>query len=154
MTKRVVSGLNAQGKSTLIAEGTPPKTHQFGGFSAIEVWASRPPAVDLADLHDLTPGITDMRLDFAPGETSFRIVTIPPLSGGEDSSAMHATPTIDYIVMLEGEIDLGFEDGSEAHLKPGDCVVQGGVMHSWRNRSGKPCRFAAIMIGATGSPEG
>lgn len=150
--KRVISGLNAAGKSCVLAEGLPPKVHQFGGFSGVEVWTSRGPAPDLGDMKDRTPDITDMRLDFAPGETSFRIITIPPLSSGEDSSAMHATPTIDYIMILDGEIDLGFEDGSEAHLTPGDCVVQGGVMHSWRNRGTKPCRFAAIMIGASGTP--
>jgi len=150
MTRRVVSGLNSKGQSCIMADGEPLQTHRFGGFAAAELWRSRPPAPDLSQLGDLTAE-ADFQINLAPGESSFRMITIPPLSGGEDSSAMHETTTIDYIVIVEGEIDLAFEDGSEAHLRPGDCVMQGGVMHSWRNRSGKPCTFAAIMIGATGA---
>jgi len=63
---------------------------------------------------------------------------------------MHKTPTVDYLVVLEGEIDLIFQDRTEAHLKQGDCVVQLGGMHAWHNRSGRPTKMAAIAVGGVG----
>jgi quercetin dioxygenase-like cupin family protein len=59
---------------------------------------------------------------------------------------MHRTDTIDYIVVLKGEIDFILETG-EVHLTEGDMIVDTGVNHSWANRSGKPCVLAAVMIG-------
>ena len=60
---------------------------------------------------------------------------------------MHRTRSIDYALVLEGEIDMLLDD-SEVHLKAGDVLVQLGTNHAWANHSGKPCRIAFVLIDA------
>ena len=108
-----------------------------------------------------------------PGGLRFTIYTVPPqgtgpaaertagaereleralpgrsryMEAGQDG--MHRTPTLDLICVLSGEIWLELDDG-EIHLRPGDCVVQNGTRHAWRNRSGTPCSMAIVLIGAS-----
>jgi mannose-6-phosphate isomerase-like protein (cupin superfamily) len=150
MVRRVVSGTDAQGKACVSIDGEPAKVFANGGFSFEEIWATEPPAPDLKDKRDIAAGLDQFSMDLAPGATRFRIAEFPPMDAGQPGSLMHKTPTIDYLIILEGEIDLLFDDGSEVHLKQGDCIVQCGVMHSWRNRSGRPVRMAAVAVGAIG----
>ena len=58
---------------------------------------------------------------------------------------MHRTRSVDYAIILSGEIDMLLDD-SEVHLKAGDVVVQQATNHAWVNRSGKPCRVAFILM--------
>ena len=60
---------------------------------------------------------------------------------------MHRTESIDYALILDGEIDMLVDDG-EVHLKKGDVVIQGACNHAWANRGDKPCTIAFILIGA------
>ena len=61
---------------------------------------------------------------------------------------MHTTDTVDFDVVLSGEVYLELDDGAELLLKTGDCVVQNGTRHAWHNRSSKPCVIAVTLIGA------
>ncbi len=144
MVRRVVGG---QSKPHALIEGAAVKVFKQDGFSLTEIWATEGAAPDLKDERDLTPGFDRVRMDLAPGATRFRIVEFPPT---DSPGVMHKTPTVDYLVVLEGEIDLIFHDGSAAHLKPGDCVVQLGGLHAWHNRSGRPTRMAAVAVGGVG----
>lgn len=65
-----------------------------------------------------------------------------------DAPGMHTTATIDFEVVLDGEVWLELDDGAEVHLKPGDCVVQNGTRHAWRNHGDVTARLAVILIGA------
>ena len=60
---------------------------------------------------------------------------------------MHRTKTIDYALILSGEIDLLLDD-SEVHLKLGDVVIQRGTNHAWVNRGNQPCQIAFVMLDA------
>jgi len=60
---------------------------------------------------------------------------------------MHRTRSIDYAIIMEGEIDMLLDD-SDVHLKAGDVVIQRGTYHAWANRSGKPCKVFFILIDA------
>lgn len=62
-------------------------------------------------------------------------------------AGMHRTRTMDYAVIMSGEIDMLLDD-SEVHLKAGDVVVQRGTNHAWVNRGNAPCRVAFILIDA------
>jgi quercetin dioxygenase-like cupin family protein len=62
-----------------------------------------------------------------------------------DEPGMHTTRTIDYGIVLSGEIDLELDEGV-AHLRPGDVVVQRGTRHAWRNRGTEPCTVAFVLI--------
>jgi Cupin domain len=144
MVRRVVGG---QSSPHAIIDGEAPKVFAQGGFSLTEIWATEGATVDLKNESDITPGFDRVRMDLSPGATRFRIVEFPPT---DSAGVMHKTPTVDYLVVLDGEIDLIFHDGSQAHLKQGDCAVQLGGMHAWHNRSGRPVRMAAFAVGGVG----
>jgi mannose-6-phosphate isomerase-like protein (cupin superfamily) len=65
-----------------------------------------------------------------------------------DAPGMHTTATIDFEIVLDGEVWLELDDGVEVHLQPGDCVVQNGTRHAWRNHGDVTARLAVILIGA------
>jgi uncharacterized cupin superfamily protein len=65
---------------------------------------------------------------------------------------MHRTQTVDYAVVLEGEITMLLDD-SEVHLKAGDVVIQRGTNHAWSNRSGRPVRMLYILMDARFDPD-
>ena len=60
---------------------------------------------------------------------------------------MHRTRSVDYAVVMEGEIDMILDD-SEVHLRAGDVLVQQGTNHAWANRGTRPCRIAFVLIDA------
>ena len=82
-------------------------------------------------------------LDIAPGPngTIFRILEVPPGS----APYMHRTETIDYVLVMEGEIDMELDD-SEVHMKAGDIMIQCGTNHAWANRGDKVCRIAFVLM--------
>ena len=61
---------------------------------------------------------------------------------------MHTTDTIDFDVVVSGECSLELDNGAEVLLKAGDCVIQNGTRHAWRNRSSQPCVIAVTLVGA------
>jgi quercetin dioxygenase-like cupin family protein len=65
-----------------------------------------------------------------------------------DGTQMHATDTLDYAILLEGELWLEVDDGETVHLAAGDIVVQQATRHGWRNKAGRPATIAFVMIGA------
>ncbi|HTT01108.1 MAG TPA: cupin domain-containing protein [Steroidobacteraceae bacterium] len=81
-----------------------------------------------------------------------RIIEVYPLSQGGRRTVMHRTQTLDYVVVIEGEIVLVLDD-SEVTLRKGDVVVQRGTDHAWENRSGDVARMAFLHIDAEFSDE-
>ena len=111
-----------------------------------------------------------------PGGTIFRLISYPPkrpegykpppgvtfetgvkelsdkLPGMGDhfekgGGGMHTTDTIDYGVVVRGEMTLELDDGQKVHLKQGDCIVQNGTRHRWRNPLPEPCLMAFVSLG-------
>jgi quercetin dioxygenase-like cupin family protein len=81
-----------------------------------------------------------------------RIIDVYPLSDGGSRTVMHRTKTLDYAVVIEGEVVLILED-SEVVLKKSDVVVQRGTNHAWENRSDRLARMAFFLIDAEFSDE-
>ena len=65
-----------------------------------------------------------------------------------DGSLMHITQTVDYAILLEGELWLELDDGETLHLSAGDIVVQQATRHGWRNKGEHPATIAFVMLGA------
>jgi quercetin dioxygenase-like cupin family protein len=65
---------------------------------------------------------------------------------------MHTTPTIDYGIVLEGEIWLELDDGHTVHLEKHDVFVQNATRHAWRNKSATPTKMAFVLIGCDSPP--
>jgi mannose-6-phosphate isomerase-like protein (cupin superfamily) len=95
----------------------------------------------------LAHGATRMKEAFTQaGDTAASTV-----KRGSPHPLMHRTETVDYGVVIEGEITLVLDD-SEVLLKPGSVVIQRGTNHAWANRSGKPCRMLFVLLGGVYSP--
>jgi mannose-6-phosphate isomerase-like protein (cupin superfamily) len=69
-----------------------------------------------------------------------------------DHPGMHTTDTVDFDVVVSGEVFLELDDGAEVLLRAGDCVVQNGTRHAWRNRSSAKCVVAFALVGAERQP--
>jgi quercetin dioxygenase-like cupin family protein len=61
---------------------------------------------------------------------------------------MHRTSSIDYVFILDGELEMELDGGEWVHLTPGDIVVQRGTNHAWENKSDRVCRLASVLIKA------
>jgi quercetin dioxygenase-like cupin family protein len=141
--KRVVTGLNASGKSAVMKIG-PAQINEFdwGGGREEPSWGA-----DIWTLgHDLQRVFTEAELDEWGGEPPpagavFRIVSVPAHGGFE----LHTTDTVDFVVVLSGEVWLTLEEG-EVQLTPHDCVVLTGVLHGWENRSDEPCLICGVLL--------
>jgi quercetin dioxygenase-like cupin family protein len=75
--------------------------------------------------------------------TRFAVIDFPP----GNHPGMHRTETIDYVIVIEGEIEMDMDD-STVKLKQGDIMIQRGTNHAWANRSGKRARVAFVLIDA------
>ena len=76
------------------------------------------------------------------GGTIFRIIEFQP----GNTAGMHVTETIDYALVMSGELDMELDDGVEVHLQQGDVLVQRATIHDWHNRSTEACVMAFVLI--------
>jgi hypothetical protein len=173
--RRVVTARNSAGKSVVVSDGPSPREMALKhtpGFVSAPLWMTAT-APTLAAGNDpmsvagasLLPGV---------GGSSFMVVTFPPDSvmmsadfdpakaGPEhlaaapgiaetfelDNPGMHTTPTVDYGVVLDGEIWLELDDGATVHLKQHDTFVQQGARHAWRNKGTNPATLVFVLMGA------
>lgn len=139
MSKRVVTGLNAAGKSCVLIEGEVPRRRPGANL----VWRTGAlPADNSGTADEAVPYEMEMLHD---GGVNFILTELPPGLGGD--AFMHATDTTDYLVMIGGEVVLVLETG-EVTLRAGDFIVDRGVIHGWRNDGAVPAVFASITIPA------
>lgn len=132
--RRVVTA-EAQGRGIVASDGQVEPIDLGGGACVYELW--RAPEGSEA------PG-SAWSLDPPAGGAVFRIAEFPP-AGGDGEAWMHRTPTIDFGVVLEGELVLVMDEG-ETTLRPGDVFVQRHANHGWVNRSNRRCRMAVVLI--------
>lgn len=170
--RRIVTGHNSDGRSIVQEDGAPARVVTLGGESGTtfhEIWNTRssPAPIDRASGEPAEPGIVLLP---PTGGTRIRILDIPPDDGTAAAlpreavralfeaigaghtlpddpphPLMHRTETIDYGIVLEGEIVLILDD-RETVVRAGDVVVQRGTAHAWANRSGSNARIAFILI--------
>ena len=135
--RRVVTGLAANGRSAVLIDGAIPHTE---GAPAALAWRAAIPADNSGSADPVEPYRIDM---LHSGEANFAICRFPP----HTPELMHATDTIDYLVILSGRVTLVLEEG-EVDLGPHDFVVDRGVVHGWRNPHDEPCVAAVVNIPA------
>ena len=115
------------------------------GADFYEIWNSTRP-VPLLSAQEREPNERAFTIMPASGHL-LRIIEIYPPSRGGKRTVMHRTRTVDYVVVITGEIVLVLDD-SEVTLRAGDVVVQRGTDHAWENRSSQPARMAFFHIDA------
>jgi mannose-6-phosphate isomerase-like protein (cupin superfamily) len=154
-TRRVVTGHDARGKSIVLSDGPPPQHHAMHGLGVgadfHEMWNEADPIPELAPLAAREPNERSFTIMPASGNL-LRILDVYPLKDGGRRTVMHRTRTLDYVIVIEGELVLILDD-SEVILKPGEVVVQRGTDHAWENRSDTIARAAFFHIDARFSEE-
>ena len=161
----IVTGTNTAGKSTVVEEAHATLIGP-GNFDFWQTKAGQSP-------HDVSFGRSPMKFYPEAGGSMFRLFTIPPLdpnmkpadvtkrqdwffnevgyAGARvDTSRhpmMHVTPTVDYVLLLSGEISLVLDEGEPIKLKPFDAVVQRATNHSWTNTGTEPALLLCVMVG-------
>jgi hypothetical protein len=153
--RRVVTGHDADGKSVKLADGIPAQDHPMQGDAIgadfIEIWNSPEAIPTLTSEPASEPTARPFAIMPASGHLVRVIEIYPPRLGGK-RTVMHRTRTLDYAVVIEGEVVLILDDG-ETVLGPGSVVVQRGTDHAWENRSDEITRMAFFHIAAEFSGE-
>jgi len=167
--RRVVTGHTKDGEAVVVMDDQIETKTRTAGVSSCVLWVTEETPADISrneDTKDKATGVPP-----PVNGSILRIVDFPPVSGeikvdnkaftaemgiGEQNRGggkhvnhpfMHRTKSIDYAIVLEGEIDMLLDD-TEVHMRAGDCMVQQGTNHAWVNNSGKNCRIAFVLIGA------
>jgi hypothetical protein len=167
--RRIVTGHNKEGKSVITIDGPPAKSigEEVGGL--YELWNTDGEVIDSKDSNDRAD--IDIILSPSINGTKFRYFVINPNPDGVPDDimeqiahdgfekvgaahhlvdttrhpAMHQTETIDYIILLKGEVTL-LLDQDEVELQPFDAVVQRGTNHAWVNHGTEPALLIAVLI--------
>ena len=168
--RRVVTGNNREGKSCFVHDGPTPGELNLGMLVNYEMWVDDPANPDPAPTKDPAAN-TIFHLEPPVGGSRMHVVTFYPESwkpvltpeeietawsrfdvgnafDDEDKPGMHTTRTIDYGIVLSGEIDLELDE-STVHLKSGDVVVQRGTRHAWHIPGPEPCTMAFVMVSSS-----
>jgi quercetin dioxygenase-like cupin family protein len=139
--RRVVTGHDANGRAVVkIDEVSKNVISSRPGASACVVWTTE--SFPVNNTGDTDEGLRQVGTTHKNG-TVFRVVEFGPGVAPRN----HRTDSIDYAVVLSGEIDMELDD-SVVHLKAGDVLVQRGTIHNWINRSTQPCVIAFTLIDA------
>jgi Cupin domain len=176
--RRIVTGHNAAGQAIIQEDAPPPRVQRIGGETGpvfYEVWNTRatPAPIDRAsgEPHEdsimLAPPKNGTRirvLDIPPDDPSLAAMTpeqarahFAEIGAGDASrhsgqgsrhAHFHRTETLDYGIVLDGEIVLIMDEG-ETICRAGDIIIQRGTNHGWANRSNCTCRIAFILIDGT-----
>ena len=153
--RRVVTGHDKSGKSVVLSDGSPPQHHPMQGPAVgadfFEMWNVPTAVPQLTSVEAKEPNERDFTIMPAAGHL-LRIIDIYPPQEGGKRTVMHRTKTLDYVVVIEGEVVLVLDD-SEVTLKKSDVVIQRGTDHAWENRSDKVARMAFFHIDAQFSEE-
>jgi len=140
--RRVVTGHDAKGNAIVeVDEVAKNVISNRPGASSCVVWSTKGFPIDNDGFKDPTTAEFKTTVD---GGTVFRIVRYEP----GVTPRNHRTDSIDYAVVISGEIDMELDNGVVAHLKPGDVLVQRGTIHNWVNRGKEACIIAFVLISA------
>ena len=166
--RRVITATDEDGRSYFMFDGPAGAVLEQPGRGLVfhELWVTDGPLASNEGAEDA--GARSVEHHPPAGGSRFRIVEFMPdehhrpdemaqdfeaisasdiVTGDEDDPGMHRNDTVDYNIILSGEI-YSKTNAGEILLRQGDVLIQRGTSHTWHNRSGKPCVFASIMVSA------
>ena len=171
MVRRIVTGHNAAGRAVVLSDGGTPPPIDVGRFRADHVWIDDPTHAPDPDAGYDPVRDGPLSRTPPPGGSLIRLVTFLPEDRADAPApqalaaarqrldaagllepgdpAMHTTRTIDYGIVLQGEIILELDSGETSRLRAGDVLVQRGTRHAWRN-TGDPCTICFVVIDRPG----
>ena len=165
--RRVVTGLDANDKAIVLFDSRVALASGPYGIASVNLWItdSYPPALSAKD----DPSTRPIGISPPQNGTKFRVVEFPPLDPATEAKMepdflmkavgdraparglpvthplVHRTRSLDYAVVLSGEVDMMLDD-TTVHLGPGDVVVQQATNHGWINRGREPCRILFVLM--------
>jgi hypothetical protein len=175
--RRIVTGHDSDGRSVIIEDGPPRDLRTLSerpGYQVANLWVTTDTPADIhqADVARAHKGVAPPKRG-----TVIRIIDIPPepedpeelaravgsvfaahfndahmdrnAGGAKKHPGMHRTESVDYAILLEGELVAILDEG-ETVMRTGDVLIQRGTNHAWSNRSGKMCRIAFVLIDGAG----
>jgi len=147
--RRVVTGHTPDGKSVVVSDAAVPVTREIpeDGVAFHEIWNTEGAPARITAVEPNEPTQRTLAVPPPPRGTRIRINEFAPghLNAAGLQSPVHRTASIDYGVVLDGEITLLLDD-SEVTLRTGDIVVQRGTDHAWANRGPVTARVAFILV--------
>ena len=172
-SRRIAAFVGEDGRSHLLPDETAPRLAEYAapkGMRTSILWATEPAARLRPGVMDPVPVLA--RIPPMPGGTLFETLTLPPdsvyadadfnaaLAAAEmarhvpgmvelmepEAPGFHRTETVDYVIVLSGEVWIVVDDG-EARLRAGDTLVQLGSRHAWQNRSRKAAVLGVVLVG-------
>lgn len=165
--RRVVTGLDANNKAVVLFDSRMPLQAGPYGLNATNLWVTKTYPLGFSfkdDTSAIPVGISPL-----DNGTKFRVVEFPPLDAASEAKMepgflmkavgpvaparglavkhplMHRTRSVDYAVVLSGEIDMMLDD-TVVHLKPGDTIVQQATNHAWVNHGTEMCRILFVLM--------
>jgi mannose-6-phosphate isomerase-like protein (cupin superfamily) len=165
--RRVVTGLDTDNKAVVLFDSRMPLQAGPLGLRATNLWVTNSYPLGFSfkeDTSSIPVGVSPL-----DNGTKFRVVEFPPLDPATESKMepgglmkavgpvapargrpvthplMHRTRSVDYAVVLSGEIDMRLDD-SVVHLKPGDTIVQQATNHAWVNHGTETCRILFVLM--------
>ena len=168
--RRVVTTVDKSGKAVVLFDGENPhkEIRPLRGNISRALWATQSAPATMQGESDRADGVK--MTSPVNGGTVFRIIDYPPMKPEHENldvnsrmhelkdeasiaglpprhPFMHRTRSVDYAIVLSGEIDMLLDD-SEVHLKAGDVLIQQGTNHAWVNRGTEVCRIAFVLVDA------
>lgn len=141
--RRIVTGHDGSGRSVVLSDSPTPTTESLDNGAAFhEIWATSDTPAPIAAAESAEPTARPLQVSPDPRGTIVHVIDMPPGS----VAPMHRTKTIDYGVVLDGEVDLELDDGSLVTMTRGDVVVQRGTVHAWHNRSSSTVRLFFVNV--------
>ena len=174
--RRILTGVGEDGRSRIVEDGPSPAVSPLtprSNFQSVNLWRTLGAYawVDAADTITEHSGVLP-----PPGGTVIRVIDIPPEPADPEEHrrqteatfkllypdadhtptstrhpGMHTTDTIDYAILLQGELIAVMEDG-ETTMRAGDILIQRGTAHAWANRSGEMARICFVLTDAQAAP--
>jgi quercetin dioxygenase-like cupin family protein len=142
LVQRVVTGHDENGRAIFKSEDvSPTRMIPSGDASFLTIWSTQTVPADNNDERDGRELPTGLTLERGS------VIRITDMLPGKESP-MHRTNSIDYGIVLKGEIELELEDGRKTTIREGGIIIQRGTNHLWRNTTDQPTRIAFILIEA------
>jgi len=141
--RRVVTANDDKGKAVVwIDEQASNVRSNRPGVESVVVWTTDSVPADINGNEDM--GARPVERPPVYHGTIFRIIEFQP----GNSTDMHVTPTIDYALVMSGEIDMELDDGVVVHLNEGDVLIQRATVHNWLNKGPGVCKMAFVLMDA------
>ena len=138
--RRVVTGHDKNGKARVIIDELSDNViSRRAGQQSTVIWATEQTPPNLEVLNDLS---ADVKATTVANGTVFRVSRFEPGVAPRN----HRTASMDYAVVLSGQIDMELDDGEVVNLRAGNVLVQRGTVHNWTNPGTEPCIIAFVLM--------